>query len=189
MTPSSSPQAMTSTSKRGSEKSLFLDMAPANAKYFLCLTGLLLVSFWFQGSLDASSYSLDEQGSSGATILSSSSQRGLETTTNSFAKQKIRTPIRQDEFWLTESDAAVLPFDVEFSPPDASWGRLEPMWRCNDDSERSKKLIFVNIVRTEALEFQQLLSSYASSCRAGFVSTGEQDTVSSCQICGSLHSP
>lgn len=166
---------MTSFAKeRGGE---IIAMAP-NIKLLLWLVGLLLVSLWCQGSLNASSYTSTSQES--VSILSTgsaSTQRELETTVlNELLRKEKRSPIREDEFWLTETDAAVLPFDVDYVPPDALWGELEPMWSCNDNATRTKKLIFVNIVRTEALAFQELLSSYASSCRAGFISTGKSDT-------------
>lgn len=110
-------------------------------------------------------------------MMAAASQRGLETSATTNLRKEQRTPIREDEFWLIETDIAELPFEVDFTPPDDSYGNIKPLWSCDDPNAsegRAKKLVFVNVVRTEALDVLQLLSSYASSCHAGFVSTGKE---------------
>ena len=149
---------------------LALQMA-TNIKHMFMLVGILVVSFLSQAPSDP----VDN-----APLLSSASvasfQRELEVDDFSSRNLENRTPIREDEFWLTESDSAVLPFEVAFVPPDDKYGALEPMWKCDEGEEsRSKKLIFVNVVRSEAMAVQDLLATYAASCHAGFVSTGKRE--------------
>jgi hypothetical protein len=90
-------------------------------------------------------------------------------SSNQHSEQRI--PVSRDEFWMKETDAVTLPFEVDYVPPDDAWGKVEPMWTCST-VERPKKLVFVNMVRSEASAVQDLISSYAASCHAGFMSVG-----------------
>ena len=148
-------------------------------KYLLGLSAVLLFSLYFQSSIDSPASSSD--------ILSlqllGSKKRGLELElevegTIGPRRPEVRKPIRTDEFWLTESDYAYLPFEINFVPPDDSCGKLQPVWSCHDPNVtstvgRSKKLVYVHPVRTEADLITDLISSYATSCHAGYASTGK----------------
>ena len=136
-------------------------------KYLLWISGLFLATVWYQASF--SSKTLDE------------SDRALDVLfdgnvyENRLAEN--RTPPLYDEFWLTESDMAILPFDVDFEGLDDSYGTIQPAAYCNEHNDGAEggsptKIIFSHVVRTEASWVQEFLSSYASSCHAGFVSTG-----------------
>jgi len=88
-----------------------------------------------------------------------------------------RIPIKPGEFWVTDEDEAIPPFPVNFTPPNDSWGSFETLPHCSIDYADSRdgfptKVVFVNVVRTEANWVQDFLTSYASTCHAGYASVG-----------------
>lgn len=134
-------------------------------KFQALLVFLLGVSAWYQGAVN-STLNLTT-----SLILQ---QRGLKVE-EEFPDRRIeqRNFVRNDEFWLTESEHAFLPFDVEYLPPREDWGVLEKVWSCSDPDAskgRSTKLIFVHIVHSGGDFIHELLDSYASTCEAGFAS-------------------
>ena len=128
--------------------------------YFKCLLLLvvgLLLALLHQGKSDM--------------FVSMISSFTVPTEDFSDRGEEQRVPLRPDEFWVTDSDNVTLPFELDYVPPDETWGKVEPMWNCTTRN-RSKKLVFVHVVRSEAMVVQDLLSSYASACHAGFMSVG-----------------
>ena len=154
-----------------------LTMVPT--KYLLAVFALFLVSVFYQGSV----YPEDSFLSSGSGSNNNYSDRALDIVFDGNVydsrKKEQRIPIEPGEFWLTESDNAVLPFDVYFTPPDESYGKLETLPSCNNDKHNATKgakptkIIFAHVVRTEAFRVHDFLASYASSCHAGFASAGK----------------
>ena len=127
---------------------------------------IVLSSFWFQGSLDTPPETLLSN------FLSNfqEQQRGLEIDEFAGRSAEQRNPVRMDEFWLTESEQAYLPFDIEYTPPDEHWGKLQREWSCSDpkaEKGHAKKIIFIHVVRTLGDVIHDFLVSYASSCKAG----------------------
>lgn len=90
-------------------------------------------------------------------------------------KEEQRNPVEADEFWLLDDESAFLPFAVDFVPPDESYGKFQPLSYCKQQNatrtinDHATKIVFVQIVRTEAFWVQDFLKTYASSCHAGFV--------------------
>ncbi|CAB9519024.1 expressed unknown protein [Seminavis robusta] len=128
----------------------------SNVRLLFLLVCAVLISLHLQG--DSSSHS---------ELFSSTSAPPQEDFSNRRDEQ--RKSLRRDEFWLIDSDTVILPFDVDYTPPDDSFGSFDPLWSC-DDEERPKKLVFVNIVRSDAMRVQELLKNYAKQCHAGFLS-------------------
>lgn len=159
----------TATSHRGS---FLFTMTPP--KCIILLSGILLVSLCVQSYLDSST----EQET---LSFLSNPPRGLEIGGDIIMlrrKKERRIPVKEDEFWLTDSDTAILPFDIDFEAPDSPYGELHPIPSCdstNATGERPKKLIFVHVVRTEAFLVHDLLSSYANSCHAGYAVAGKSN--------------
>lgn len=130
-------------------------------KYLLCISGLFLATVSYQVSF--SPRTLDEDAIFDGNVYEN-------------RRPENRTPPLYDEFWLTASDMAILPFDVDFEGLDDSYGTIQPAAYCNEHNATEggspTKIIFSHVVRTEASWVQDFLSAYASSCHAGFVSTG-----------------
>jgi len=90
-------------------------------------------------------------------------------------REENRTILALDEFWLPDTKhQSTLPFALDFTPPDDSWGAFEPQNNCPSSSSLGfpTKIVFCNIVRTEADWVQDFLRSYASTCHAGYASVG-----------------
>lgn len=133
----------------------------SQSKFLLILVVALLITLYYEN-----------RDSSNSLVLSILSSYKFTEDPYSDRRPERRIPVTRDEFWIKDSDTVTLPFEVDYVPPDDSWGKVEPMWNCRT-VDRSKKLVFVNIVRSEARAVQELLSSYASSCHAGFLSVGK----------------
>lgn len=146
------------------------------------VTVVMIASLWFQGAF----FHTSENNL--ATFVTNFQQRSLDIFgyDNEFAgrEKEQRTLVQYDEFWLTESEQAYLPFDIHYTPSGENYGSLEPAWTetdCsapssekNDDESQSnkKKIVFVHMVRTLGDALHNALASYASSCRAGIAYPG-----------------
>lgn len=163
----------------------------------VALSAILLVSLYFQGTLesptaitshDALFFSSSSSNKNNPNFRTLAPDVDVEDVLSKYRLPERRTPLRKDEFWLTESESAYLPFDIDFVRPGDEFGKLDRLeWSCsqaNDNcgdsrkisgrvSGQKRKLIFVHPVRTEAFVVHDLISSYALYCPAGYASVGQ----------------